>query len=88
MITVFAELMVAENAISDPLASVSLRVIKLPTFESVKAELSKFLTASLKVKVIFESVAIEAVITASIATVGGSESPVVKVADAAVIALL
>ena len=88
MITVFAELMVAENGISEPLASVSFRVIRLPTLESVKAELSRFLTASLKVKVIFESVAIEAVITASILTVGGNESPVVKVADAAVIALL
>ena len=80
--------MVAENGMSDPLASVSFRVIKLHTFEFVKAELSKFLTASLKVKVISESDAMEAVITASILTVGGSESPVVKVADAAVIALL
>ncbi len=80
--------MVAENGISDPLASVSLSVIKLPTFESVNSELSRFLTFSLNVNVISESVAMEAVITASITTVGGSESPVVKVADAAVIALL
>ena len=65
MITVFAELIVAENGISEPLASVSFRVIRLPTLESVRAESSRFLTGSLNVNVIFDSVAIEAVITVS-----------------------
>ena len=86
--TVFAELMVAVKGMFVPFASVSFRVIKLPTFEFVRAESSRFLTASENVKVMSELVAMEAVITASIATVGGNESPVVKVAEAAVIALL
>ena len=86
--TVFAELIVAEKAKSVPLASVSFRVIRLPTLAFVSSESSRFLTASLNVNVISESVAIDAVITASITTLGGNESPVVKVAEAADIALL
>ena len=88
VIIVFAELMVAEKAKSEPFSSVSFSVIKLPTLELVNSELSRFLTASEKVNVMSESVAMDAVITASIETVGGNESPVVKVAEAAVIALL
>ena len=65
VITVFAVLMVAVKDISVPLASVSFRVIKLPTFEFVIAESSRFLMASLKVKVIFESVAMDSSARAS-----------------------
>ena len=79
MIIVLAELIVATKGISAPLASVSFNVIKLPTLEFVKAVSSKFLTASLNVKVISELVAIEAVITASISTVGGNLSAAVKI---------
>ena len=85
---VLAELMVAEKGISVPFASLSFRVIKLPTLV-LSIELSLIsLIFSLKVNVMSESVAMEAVITASISTVGGNESPVVNVAEAADIALL
>ena len=80
-------MIVAVKERSAPLASVSLRVIKLPTFEFVISESSKFLTASLKVNVMSELVAMEAVITASILTVGGRESPTVNIANEFVIAL-
>ena len=49
--------MVASKAISEPLELVVLRVIKLSTLESVSAELSVFLIASLKVRMMFESTA-------------------------------
>ena len=80
VIIVFSVLIVAVKDRSVPLASVSFRVIKLPTFESVISESSKFLTASLNVNVI-------SVITASILTVGGRESPTVNIAKEFVIAL-
>ena len=73
---------------SNPSASVSFNVSKLPTFASVKGVSFKFLTASLKVNVMLEFVAIDAVMTASIITVGGRESADVNVAEAEVIALL
>jgi hypothetical protein len=86
--TVFAVLMVAEKDMSNPLASVSFKVSKLPTLASVKAVLSKFLIGSLNVNVIFESVAIDAVMTASIIIVGEIVSADVNVAEAEFIALL
>ena len=52
--TFLSELMVASKAILEPLEFVSLRVIKLSTLESVSAELSVFLTATLKLSVRFE----------------------------------
>ena len=52
--TFLSELMVASKAILEPLELVSLRVIKLSTLESVSAELSVFLTATLKLSVRFE----------------------------------
>ena len=85
---VLAELMVAEKGISVPFASVSFRVIKLPTLVLSIALSLTSLIFSLKVNVMSESVAMEAVITASISTVGGNESPVVNVAESANIALL
>ena len=87
MIIVFVELIVAVNGMSNPVSPESFNVIKLPTLLSVRRELSRFLTASLNVKVISEFVAIEATITASISTVGGSVSPEVKVTDSAHIRL-
>jgi hypothetical protein len=48
----------ALNAISLPLELVALRVTRLPTFELVISLLSVFLIASLKVSVMFESLAI------------------------------
>ena len=69
------------------MASVSLRVIKLPTFKLVISVSSRFRTGSLKVNVISELVAIDAVITASILTVGGRESPTVNIANEFEIAL-
>ena len=42
MIAVFAELTVASNTMSAPLASVSFSVINASTFESVKSESSIF----------------------------------------------
>ena len=47
MIAVFAELTVALNSMSAPLASVSFSVINASTFESVKSESSIFRIASL-----------------------------------------
>ena len=52
--TFLFELMVASKAILEPLEFVALRVIKLSTLESVSAELSVFLTATLKLSVRFE----------------------------------
>ena len=63
------------------------RVIKLPTFKLVSAVSSRFRTASVKVNVISELVAIDAVITASILTVGGMVSPTVNTAKEFEIAL-
>ena len=51
VIIFLSELMVASKAILEPLEFVSLRVIKLSTLESVSAELSVFLTATLKLSV-------------------------------------
>ncbi len=48
----------ALNAISLPLELFALRVTRLPTFELVISLLSVFLIASLKVSVMFESLAI------------------------------
>ena len=61
---VLAELMVAEKGISVPFASVSFRVIKLPTFVLSIALSLISLIFSLKVNVMSESVAMEAVIPA------------------------
>ena len=52
--TFLSALMVASKAISEPLEFVALIVIKLLTLEFVSAELSVFLTATLKVSVRFE----------------------------------
>ena len=75
------------NERSVPFASVSFKVIKLPTFEFVSAESSKFRTASVKVNVISELVAIDAVITASMLTDGGMVSPAENTAKVVAIAL-
>ena len=90
VIIVFAELMVAEKGISLPFCYLRYPevLLKLPTLElSISLSLIS-LIFSLKVNVMSESVAMEAVITAAISTVGGNESPVVNVAEAANIALL
>ena len=51
------ESMVASKAIFEPLELVVLRVIKLSILESVSIELSVFRIASVKVIVMFESIA-------------------------------
>ena len=78
--------MVASKAISDPLELVVLRVIRLSTLESVNTVSSIFLTASLNVKVIFESMAISVAEFAGLqVSVGPAVSATVKVAEAALI---
>ena len=92
--TLFALSMVASKAISVPLELVSLSVIKLSTLESVNSELSVFLIASLKVNVIFESIATAVAESAGLKVIVGavvSVEPIsraVKVAEDALIALL
>ena len=94
MMTLFALSMVASKAISVPLELVSLSVIKLSTLESVNSELSVFLIASLKVNVIFESIATAVAESAGLKVIVGavvSVEPIsraVKVAEDALIALL
>ena len=80
--------MIALKAISAPLALVSLSVIKLSTLESVTAESSVFLIASLNDIFISELMAIpEALLRGVKVKSGGSESAAIKLIDAAVIAL-
>lgn len=82
--TSLSESMVASKAMSAPLELVALSVIKSSTFESVSAESSIFLTASLNVSVIFESTATPVAEFAGLQVrVGPAVSATVKVADAA-----
>ena len=70
---------VASKSMLDPLELVSFRVIKLSTLESVKAVLSVFLTASLKVIVILVSEATPVEESDGLkVTEGAHESDVVK----------
>ena len=77
VITVLAELMVAVKATGEP-SDVYSSVIKLPTFESVMAESSGFLTASLKVRDTLDDIGTQ--FDAS----GGTKATVRAVASAAV----
>ena len=87
VIIFLSESIVASKAISVPLELVSLRVIKLSTFESVNAESSVFLIASVKVMVMFESLAtFAAALTGLKVRVGVIESMAVKVIELAVLA--
>ena len=92
--TLLAVSMVASKAISVPLELVSLRVIKLSTLESVSSVLSLFLMASVKVNVMFESIATAVAESAGLKVIVGavvSVEPIsraVKVAEDALIALL
>ena len=84
VMTSLSESMVASKAISEPLELVALRVIKLSILESVSAESSMFLTASLNVSVIFESTATPVAEFAVLQViVGPAVSADVKVAEAA-----
>ena len=91
--TVFAVFMLAAKLILAPLELVVLRVIKLPTFESVITVLSLFLMASLKVRVRFESMATPVAESAGLQVIVGavvSLTPIsrtVKVAEDALMAL-
>ena len=88
MITSLSESMVASKAISAPLELVAFRVIKLSTLESLSAESSIFLTASLNVSVMFESTATAVAELAGLhVSVGAAVSAAVKVADAALMAV-
>jgi hypothetical protein len=89
MVIIFkAESMVASKAMSEPLELVVLRVIKLSTLESVNAELSIFLTASLNVSVILESMATPVAEFAGLqVSVGAAVSATVKVEEAALFAV-
>ena len=79
--------MVASKAISEPLELVVLKVIKLSTLESVSAESSVFLIASLKVRVIFESIAtLVAESTGLKVMVGVIESIAVNITELALLA--
>ena len=87
MIIFLSESMVASKAISEPLELVSFRVIKLSTFESVNAESSVFLIASVKVMFMLESLAtFAAALTGLKVRVGVIESIAVKVIEPAVLA--
>ena len=94
VMTVFAVFMLAAKPILAPLELVDLRVIKLPTLESVITVLSLFLMASLKVRVMFESLATPvAELVGSKVIVGAvvSATPIsraVKVTEDALMALL
>ena len=87
VITSLSESMVAVKAIGEPSAVYS-RVIKLPTFESVIAELSGFLTASLKVRETLDDIGTQLDVSGGTkATVGAVASAAVKVIELALIAL-
>ena len=78
----------ASKAISEPLELVALRVIKLSTFESVKAVSSVFLIASSKVIVISELTATPVLESAGVKSkLGAVESATIKVIELAVMAL-
>ena len=82
-----SESMVAVKATGEP-SDVYSRVIKLPTFESVMAESSGFLTASLKVRDTFDDIGTQFDASGGTkATVGAVESAAVKVIELAVMAL-
>ena len=91
--TVFAVFMLAAKLILAPLELVDLRVIKLPTLEFVITVLSLFLMASLKVRVMFESMATPVAELAGLKVIVGavvSVTPIsrtVKVAEDALMAL-
>ena len=93
VMTVFAVFMLAAKPILAPLELVDLSVIKLPTLESVITVLSLFLIASLKVRVMFESLVTPvAELVGSKVIVGAvvSATPIsraVKVAEDALMAL-
>ena len=87
VITSLSESMVAVKAIGE-LSAVYSRVIKLPTFESVIAESSGFLTASLKVKETLDDIGTQFDASGGTkATVGAVASAAVKVIELALIAL-
>ena len=87
VITSLSESMVAVKAIG-VLSDVYSRVIKLPTFESVIAESSGFLTASLKVRETLDDIGTQFVASGGTkATVGAVASAAVKVIELALIAL-
>ena len=80
--------MTASKAISEPLALVSLRVIKLSTLESVIAESSVFLMASSKAIVMSELTAIPVAESSGVKSrFGAVESAAIKVIELAVMAL-
>jgi hypothetical protein len=82
-----SESMVAVKATGE-LSDVYSRVIKFPTFESVMAESSGFLTASLKVSETLEDIGTQFDASGGTkATVGAVESAAVKVIELALIAL-
>ena len=91
--TVFAVFMLAQSHILAPLELVDLRVIKLPTLESVITVLSLFLMASLKVRVMFEFLATPVAELVGLKVIVGavvSATPIsraVKVAEDALMAL-
>ena len=87
VITFLSESIVAVKATGE-LSDVYSSVIKLPTFESVIAESSGFLTASLKVSDTFEEIGTQLEASGGTkATVGAVESAAVKVIELALIAL-
>ena len=88
IVTIFlSESMVASKAIFEPLELVVLRVIKLSILESVSIELSVFRIASVKVIVMFESIATFVdELTGLRVKVGVIESIAVKVIELAVLA--
>ena len=84
VMTSLSESMVASKAISEPLELVALRVIKLSILESVSAESSMFLAASLNVSDTFASTATPVAEFAGLQViVGPAVSADVKVAEAA-----
>ena len=87
MINFLSESIVAVKATGE-LSDVYSSVIKLPTFESVIAESSGFLTASLKVNETLEDIGTQFDESGGTkATVGAVESAEVKVIELALIAL-
>ena len=87
VITFLSESIVAVKATGE-LSDVYSRVIKLPTLESVIAESSGFLTASLNVSDTFDDIGTQFDASGGTkATVGAVESAAVKVIEVALIAL-
>ena len=70
--TVLAVFMLAAKLILAPLELFALRVIKLPTLESVITVLSLFLMASLKVRVMFEPMATPVAVLAGLKVIVGA----------------